>query len=173
MNYKNGPILSMMVLLTLVTIGLSMSACEESRMLIVAVVAGVGVVIASIVWVADRMHHQEPMLLSLLVPVLFLGTIISVGDTEWPLRLAYSLSRAKMDAVAAELRAGTTQPGPRWIGMFQIESAEVNSFGVVCFWTRVAYGGNTGFVQCPPDHVRFNLWSIIRLDDHWQFISED
>jgi hypothetical protein len=28
-------------------------------------------------------------------------------------------------------------------------------------------------VQCAPDHVPFNLWSMISLDDRWQFIAED
>lgn len=35
--------------------------------------------------------------------------------------------------------------------------------------------GNTGFVKTTPTRVtgQFGLWSTVKLDNEWQFISED
>src|SRR5205807_2528160 len=97
----------------------------------------------------------------------------SVAFSQWPLRVSYALSRPSFDALAKHVRAGDPIYVPRRAGLFAIRKAEISYSGVICLWTTVNPGGNTGFVQCGPDHIPLNLWSSISLDNQWQFISED
>jgi hypothetical protein len=89
------------------------------------------------------------------------------------LRAAYLLSRPTLDRVAEDVRAGQHVTRPTRVGLFTIVEAEVNRHGIVCLWVDPNPTGKTGFVQCGPDYVPFNLWSMVRLDDRWQFIAED
>jgi hypothetical protein len=82
------------------------------------------------------------------------------------------MSRGAFDAIAQRVRAGE-QMKPQRIGLVTIRKAEVYYNGIVCLWTDLNPSGYTGFVQCAPDSMPFNLWSMIRLDARWQFISED
>ena len=71
------------------------------------------------------------------------------------------------------VRTGEHIATPLRAGLFTIRSAYLSHDGIVCLWTHPHPGGSTGFVQCRRNYVPFNLWSIVRLDDRWQFISED
>jgi hypothetical protein len=94
--------------------------------------------------------------------------------THWPLRVAFKLSRPSFDKIASSLQAGTTFPNPIRVGLFAIKKAEVYKLnGKICFWTDLDPAGKTGFTHCPPNDVPFNLWSMIELDEDWQFVSED
>jgi hypothetical protein len=114
-----------------------------------------------------RSIHQA--LATVALPVMILA---SVAITHWPLRLSYAWSCAAFDDIARRVRAGERIEAQR-VGPFRILRAEVYFNGLVCLWTDLDPGGKTGFVQCPPDNPPRNLWGIVRLDDRWQFISED
>lgn len=109
----------------------------------------------------------------LMVGTTTIAVLLSIVTMNWPLRYAYQLSRAEFDAVARRVADGEEVQTPRWIGLFRIETAEVYRNGVVCLWTNDAPAGPTGFVQYAADDLPFNLASHYRLDDRWQFISED
>jgi hypothetical protein len=109
----------------------------------------------------------------LLGPCVAVLVILSVTAANWPLRVSYALNRPAFDQLAKRVRAGEDMTMPRSVGLFKIRRAEVYHNGVTCLWTGLDPAGYTGFVQCGPDHVPFNLWSIVRLDHEWQFISED
>ncbi|NER78633.1 MAG: hypothetical protein F6K42_03465 [Leptolyngbya sp. SIO1D8] len=106
--------------------------------------------------------------------------VISIILFNWPLRVAYAFSRPAFDQVAEQAMAGETIETPRRIGWFRIERIDASGcpangmdYEVLCLWTNVHPHGNTGFVQASPDNLHFNLWSHFRLDETWQFISED
>lgn len=99
--------------------------------------------------------------------------IVSVACTNWPMRVAHAGTRASFDRVAEQVRDGETFTKPFSIGPFRIVKAEVSRNDVVCLWTDADPSGPTGFVQCGPENPPFNIWSHTRLDDSWQFISED
>ena len=82
------------------------------------------------------------------------------------------MSRGAFDAIAQRVRAGE-QVKPQRVGLVVIRKAQVYHNGIVCLWTGLKPSGYTGFVRCGPDYVPFNLWSMVRLDARWQFISED
>ena len=71
------------------------------------------------------------------------------------------------------MRSGENLPMPQRAGIFTIRKAELSRDRIVCLWIAPNSGGNTGFVQCGQDYVPFNLWSLVKLDDRWQFITED
>ena len=105
--------------------------------------------------------------------VLSLVCIATVEWSHWPLGITYRLSRASLDDLASRLRAGETVSVPTVAGLFTIQEVGLGRDGIPYLWTEPGRGGSTGFVQTSPDHVPFNLWSMIRLDDRWQYISED
>ena len=121
-------------------------------------------------------RYKSPLArkISTIIGLICLTLFISVPITHWPLRLAFKLSRPSFDRIANSLRAGSKFPQPVRVGFFRIKKAEVYKLnGKVCLWTDLDPGGKTGFTQCPPNYVPFNLWSMIELDKDWQFVSED
>lgn len=64
---------------------------------------------------------------------------------------------------------------PARIGLLRIKKAEMNSGGVVCLWTDIDPAGCAGFVKTTLAEAesQFNLWTMIEMDDNWQFIEED
>ena len=105
-----------------------------------------------------------------LVAISILG---SIAFFNWPLHVAYIASRSSFEDFAQRLRDGEQVQVPARIGMFRVVKAEVNRDNVVCFWTDDDPAGATGFVNFGSNHLPFNLWSHTRLDDSWQFITED
>ena len=106
--------------------------------------------------------------------------VVSIIAFNWPLRIAYALSRPAFDQVAEQVVTGETIATPRRIGWFRIQRIEAPgpaANGIdhkgLRLWTGVHPNGNTGFVQASPDNLQFNLWSHFRLDETWQFIAED
>ncbi|MFG6094228.1 hypothetical protein SPB21_03215 [Leptothoe sp. ISB3NOV94-8A] len=106
--------------------------------------------------------------------------VVSIIVFNWPLRIAYGFSRPAFEQVAGQVMTGETLETPRRIGWFRIERIEAPGpaangidYQGLRLWTGVHPHGNTGFVQASPDNLRFNLWSHFRLDENWQFISED
>ena len=102
--------------------------------------------------------------------------VVSIIAFNWPLRAAYAFSRPAFDQVSQQMSAGETIESPQRIGWFRIERVEApggTDYQGLQLWTSVHPNGNTGFVQSAPDQLPFNLWSHFRLDETWQFISED
>ena len=106
--------------------------------------------------------------------------VLSIAVFNWPLRIGYAFSRPAFNQVAAQVMAGEMPETPRRVGWFRIEGVALPEDlfyyaedGIVCLWTNVHPYGNTGFVQTSPDNLPFNLWSHFKLDNTWQFISED
>jgi hypothetical protein len=112
-----------------------------------------------------KFYARTPLIL---VALLFLTSL-----TQWPTRAAFALNRSSLDALSQRVRAGEQIATPVQAGTFRIAKAELSHHGIVCLWTCPRPSGNTGFVQTPPDHVPFNLWSMTSLDSQWQLISED
>ena len=109
-----------------------------------------------------------------------LMVVASIVVFNWPLKAACSLSRPAFDHVVEQVQSGETLSTPRRVGWFRIQLIEapgpaenkIDEHGLR-LWTNLHPNGKTGFVQSSPDDLRFNLWSHFKLDDAWQFISED
>jgi hypothetical protein len=160
-------------LLALIAVWLSATGIEQFSMYIVSAGLAFIVFLLGSVWFGWCRFIGRPVYPAVLSSVAIFTILVSVASTQWPLRITYSLSRSAFNAAAQSVRKGEDLILPRRVGLFTIRKAEVSYSGVVCLWTQPAAGGNTGFVQCGRDHVPFNLWSMVKLDDGWQFISED
>ena len=165
--------MSLLGLLALGGVLASASGGEQVGVVLLAIVLSVASIAVGSLLVGYRRHTQRQVLPVLFAPAISLAVIISVVATHWPIRVAYAWSRASLDAVAQRVRGGERVQTPLRAGLFTIQRAEFSHHGIVCLWTQPNPGGSTGFVQCRRDYVPFNLWSLVRLDDRWQFISED
>ena len=165
------------VLAVMLPVGFSLLAmlasaygCERITIMLFCTVLGLlclrSLAIASVV---DRRHTRSIIIAGLTAAVF----IASVAVWHWPLRVCYALSRPAFDALAARISSGEQIPIPASAGLYIIRGAGLSSSGIPYLWTAPGGGGSTGFVQTSPDHVHFNLWSVIHLDDRWQYISED
>lgn len=104
--------------------------------------------------------------------------VVSVIAFNWPMRIAFVLSRPALNQAAQQLLAGDPVPTPRRIGLFRIEAAEL-SRGMMgndqipalwTDWTSPPSGDHMGFVQSGAGKPPFIMWSHMRLDGDWQFI---
>ena len=152
---------------------LSASGCEQVSMVLWAFLLSGAVIVAGSVLVGWRRRAQRSVFTVGLSTLACLAIIASVPVWQWPLRVTYSWSRSAFDSLAERIRAGEHLQVPQRVGLFVIRKAEVSHNGIVCLWVVPNPAGSTGFVQCKRDHVPFNLWSLVKLDDQWQFISED
>lgn len=159
--------------LAAVVVWLSATGCEQSSMVLWGIVFSIPVVVLGSVFVGWRRHTQRSVFTALSGSLACLALIASVAIWQWPLRISYGSSRSGFDSLAQRVRAGEQLQMPQRVGLFRVRKAEVSRQGVVCLWTLPNPAGSTGFVRCGRDHVPFNLWSLVKLDDHWQFISED
>jgi|ERR1051326_4811235 hypothetical protein len=151
----------------------SVGGIEQVGVVPLAIVLSAATIIVGSLLIGYRRHTGRAALPSLAVPVICLAVIISVAASHWPLRVTYVLSRNAFDAVAQRVRTGGHVATPLRAGLLTIRSVDLSHGGIVCLWTHPHPGGSTGFVQCRRDYVPFNLWSSVRLDDRWQFVSED
>src|SRR5262245_51775895 len=85
----------------------------------VVTVAGAGPLLA---FAHSRGRRLWPVLAGALAS---LALITSVVTTHWPLRVAYTLSRPSLEAVAQDVRAGRPFAGPTRAGLFRIAETEV------------------------------------------------
>ena len=152
---------------------LSADGCEKVSMIFWAIIGSAIITIAGLTLVSRRWRAKNFRSFAVLNAGTCLGVIISVAVWHWPLRVSYRLSRNAFDSFAERVRAGDQLSLPQQVGFFTIKYANVSDQGIVCLWTMTDPTGSTGFVQCGQGYIPFNLWSEIKLDDHWQFISED
>jgi len=128
-------------------------------------------VIVFLGWVI--LARNGPVSRAIVAPVLSLVIVISTAITHWPLRLSFAASRPTFEKLVERLLAGD-RVDPRQIGLFRVRSTQIyTSKDIVCLWTDMDSKGRKGFVRCRPSEVPFNLFSLITVDDDWQFISED
>lgn len=160
-------------LLALIAVWLSATGIEQFSMSIVSAGLAFVALLLGSVWFGWCRFIGRPVYPAVLSSVAIFAILVSVAVTQWPLRISYSLSRSAFNAAAQSVRNGKNLTLPQRIGLFTVREAEISHTGVVCLWTRPGAGGNTGFVQCRRDDVPFNLWSMVKLDNEWQFISED
>lgn len=172
-QYIDAALISLLGLLAFAGVLHSAIGGEQTTVMLGAILLSGPAHIVSCLLVGYRRYTKRPVLPVLLASVLCVSVIISVAATHWPLRVAYALSRDSFDTLAQRVRAGELVAMPVSAGFFTIERAELSYHGIVCLWTHPHPSGSTGFVQCRRDHVPFNLWSLIRLDERWQYISED
>ena len=171
-HHIDAALMSLLGLLAIAGVLHSATGGEQVVVVLLASILSVATIIVGSLLDYRRLTQRrvDPVLAA---PILTLVVIISVAATHWPLRASYAVSRDSFDAVAQRIRSGEHITTPLRAGLFTIRSVEVSRHDIVCLWTRTDSSGYTGFVQCRRDHVPFNLWSIVSLDDRWQFISED
>jgi hypothetical protein len=158
---------------TLLVIAASVVRMEESSVILCGVLSfTLAVALTFPLWGFARCKRQQlwPVFVAAATCLVVIASVVTL---HWPLRARYILSRPALDQLAQDVRAGKVFVGPRRIGLFTIVEAEVNRHGIVCLWIDANPTGKTGLVQCTPDYVPFNLWSMVNLDQRWQFIAED
>ena len=143
--------------------------------LLVSLLGVLGVIIAGPLYVR-WLYRRHSKRLALVAGCILLASAIANASSElasFPLRLGYRLSKQPMDKAAARLRAGESISTPCWVGSIRVKKAELSWRGIPCLWTHPHPNGSDGFVQTPPDYIPFNIWSHTKIDNEWQFISED
>ena len=116
---------------------------------------------------------RRSRLQTLLVWLVFAAVFIGVAGSHLPLRLIFRLHRAEFDHVVAFIENGIPPAVPFWIGPFRITIVGQQGDSKTPFLaTNNDVSEIDGFVRHPQGHG-FNLWSSIKLDDSWSYISED
>jgi hypothetical protein len=127
-------------------------------------------------WTRDRNPWREfakwaAVLLLMLCP---LGTMI----TDWPLRLAFLISRPAMENLADRVAAGTAPPGPVWAGVYRIAATALDTrTGNIGLLTDP--GGGSGFVRLKPANPPqffgplINVGICVDLGANWMYQVTD
>lgn len=120
----------------------------------------------------ERTHNRFPFVV---VVVLCLGCVISVIATQWPVRVAFMLSRVHLNDLAKRIDSGYVLEQPQRAGLFWIQQAGRTRDGIVYLWTDPSPDGPRGFVRCSPSVAvkSFNTWIVVRLDQQWQLMFQD
>lgn len=166
-------IIALYAIPALFAIGASLTLMERVIVTLCGVLACAVTVVITCTLLGFAHSKRQPLWPVLAGAIACLAFLASVVTVHWPLRAAYFMSRPSLDRLARDVRAGHRLAGPARVGLFIINQAEVSRHGIVCLWVDPNPSGKTGFVQCGPDYVPFNLWSMVHLDDRWQFIAED
>ncbi len=125
-------------------------------------------------WTEVARRPWQMSLRRLLLNISVLCCLLSVVTTDWPLRARFAFSRSSLDALADRVQRGDRLALPRTAGLFSIRAADSNREGQPCLWVRLAPGGNTGLVRCPPDkEPALNLAASLPLGEGWYLVSED
>lgn len=170
---RDAALVSMLGLLAIAGVLHSATGSDQIVGVLLAFVLTTAAIIVGSLLIDYRRRTQRRMIPALAATIFALVVITSVTATHWPMRVTYALSRDSFDAVAQRIRQGERVTTPLRAGLFTIRGVELSHHDIVCLWTHPDPGGSTGFVQCRGDSVPFNLWSLVRLDDRWQYISED
>ncbi len=150
----------------------SASAVESTLVLLGAVIGTPVILLLSFLWPRKWLFRNWRLRKRYAVPI-SLAFIVSVFTTHWPLKAHYHLVKSRLNRIADRVEAKAPVSLPCQIGLFRIKKAEVYWNGITCLWTGDNPAGYAGFVRTSPDKVRFNLWSMVKLDKDWQFIAED
>jgi uncharacterized membrane protein YuzA (DUF378 family) len=161
-------LISTFIIVVLVAIGFGDTLINPAYLLCISLL-----IISAAMTLLGQTTSVKRRISYLLVGLSCLALIVTACLTLWPMRLTYALSQASLHSLAQRIQTGEKITTPVQVGFFRVTKAELSPQGIVCLWTVPRPGGNTGFVQCPPDNIPFNLWSTISLDNQWQFITED
>ena len=161
------------IALALILIYLSATATEGVFLFVIAILLGiVAFIIAVFFYDTERHRNREIKPINGVVIVLAIFVCVSVCWFQWPLRVTYAASKTALNRLAAQLRRGKTIATPVHAGFFTIEKAEIRN-NTACLWTRTNAGGDEGFIQVAPSKIEFSMFSLVVLDNQWQFITED
>jgi len=162
----------LLILWTVLVIFASASAVESTAVILAGIFGTPVIALLSFLWPA-RWELQRWRIRNIYAVPACLAILISVCMTHWPLKLHYRIVKNRLNHIAdmGERKQPVTMP--QQVGLIRVRKAEIYWNGITCLWTGDYPGGNIGFVRTPPDKVRFNLWSIVELDNDWQFIGED
>jgi hypothetical protein len=166
-----------LILATFVVIGMSLLAYESLTMVLggflLVMMATLATLLADICSGKSVFSRRKWSRKSWQLVGIYLAVCLSVWMTDWPLRIAFALSRPTLERAAQELKVGKPVPSPRFIGLFYIWRAELNGKGQPCFWTALDSTGPAGFVLAPFGDPHYNLWSKVTLSNDWYLIKED
>jgi hypothetical protein len=128
--------------------------------------------------IAGWAHHTSRRIWpDLTACICLLVLIASAAVTAWPLRLLFLTAQDELDALATRVEAGQTIEVPVWVGAFRIARTEIRTpewRGGTCLWVFSNPGHPTGLVRSDrPDGPGTNVNRIIRLSEHWYYVSED
>ena len=116
-----------------------------------------------------KQSRLRTYLLTFIPVILFLLSFWS----HIPLRLVFQMYNTEFDQIAVQIQVGTSPSTPFWIGPFKIKMAgQRGDSGTPYLATNTDESEINGFVRHPNGHG-FNLWSCIRLNDSWSYITED
>ena len=119
---------------------------------------------------AARKQGRLARTVLLSLPWLLFG---AVCWSQAPLRLAFLAYRPQFEQVARSIETGREPQTPLTIGPFRIVAVGRRyGTGTPYLATVGPPGDLEGFVRDPAGRG-FNLWSCVRLNDHWSFVSED
>jgi hypothetical protein len=106
---------------------------------------------------------------------LCLACMVSVIVTQWPVRLAFVVSRPSLECLAERIESGQVVVQPQRAGLFLIRSAGIRPGGVVYLWTDPDPGAPIGFVRCSRDQLQtcVNTWFSISMSEEWQLVFAD
>jgi hypothetical protein len=162
-------------LVTMLVIGASASGHEPVSVGIMAALGLFGILaVAPILVFHDLGGRVRFSVLHCALVLALALCMLSVPLTQWPLRLAFAISRPALDDLAVRLSAGDYPEFPCRAGVFWIKSGQTNQ-GRPCLWTDPQSSGPTGFVKrtATAPNNWFNLWSDVALDADWRLVSED
>ncbi|BCU76816.1 hypothetical protein [Luteolibacter sp. LG18] len=93
-----------------------------------------------------------------------LMALLSAGHL--PLRAVFAGSRNAMDLAASEAAGGRLERGT-WIGLYRIESSQVDADGNVFLWTCDGGNGRCGFVKAKSPKIPGTI-NEVDLGDGWR-----
>ncbi len=169
--FLSRPRIAPLVVLAVWTVGASAIAVDPAMVLLIS--AG-----GLLAWCGEGWYilatHPEPPIHPLgprAFTIVLIVAIISTAALDWPLRLAFLLSRPALDAVADGARSGDTTADHQRVGLFVIDSVRPGE-DVICLWTEIDGYSNTGLVRRHEgrEHPDLHACSVIRLDDRWNAV---
>src|SRR5262249_8869035 len=105
-RHVDAAMLSVLALFAACVVLLSATGGERISVVLVAVVLAIPAIVIGCLFVGYRRYTHRSTLLAVVAPLTLLLIICSVAVTDWPLRVAYAVSRGSFDSLAERVRAG-------------------------------------------------------------------
>jgi len=158
------------VLAGAIAIFVSIFIIEKSIVLISCLFAVLITVMAAVVRCNTKKCSRFRALTTTTIPaIIYVGLTL----THIPLRIAFHAYRDEFDNVAKQVEQGNRPETPFWIGPFRIKMTGLCRDSVTPYLaSNDDIGEIKGFVR-NPEGEGFNLWSLIKLDENWAYITED
>lgn len=101
-----------------------------------------------------------------------IAMLVSIGLTNWPLRLSFAYIRPRLEAYIWCLKVGDAVPSSIHTGIFDIIRVEQRDGGYL-FWLSDTADGGAVFVKGASLSARLNEWSSVHLADNWWYVFID